>query len=409
MNLKKFTLIMIALICSNYSNAQSWILKAEMNGGRGACQSFTLNNKLYVQGGYVGFSSGYKIDMYMYDPAFNTWTLRNSPSEGNRTGGVAFTINGKAYIALGTKNYLSFSPLPTPLTDVNVFDDVSNSWTIKNAFPDSSREFSASFVINNKAYIVGGSTIASISNEVWEYNPATDVWTQKANLPVPIEATSGFASSTKGYIVGGITTGNIVTSNTYEYNPVSDTWVTKAAFPNATQGGTAFVINNIAYYGMGSDKTLGATGASFPTTFYKYDMAADAWTSASFIFGYQGRLWPISGVINNKAYMGTGYKFQNGEFNFKDFHEMPFAPATINDLDKLALHLYPNPVQNSLILSEQLLDATYKIYNMNGQLIDKGILSTNSIIDVQDIQNGLYSILIQSNKKVYTNTFSILR
>jgi N-acetylneuraminic acid mutarotase len=406
MNLKKFTLAIygITLFCSTIINAQTWVAKAELNApGRGAAQCFTLNDMLYVQGGYAGFTAGYRTDMYMYNPTFNTWTLRNSPIENNRTGGVSFVINGKAYIALGTKNYLNFSPLPTPLTDVNVYDDVNNSWTLKNAFPDSSREFSASFVVNGKAYIVGGSTIAGITNEVWQYTPSTDTWAKKANFPVPIEAASGFASSNKGYIVGGISTGNVVTNNTYEYNPSTDSWTQKATFPASTQGGTAFVIGNEAYYGLGSDKTLGGANASFSQTFYKYNMTSDTWTATTFSFANQGRLWPISGVINNKAYVGTGYKFQSGEFNYKDFLELAFAPIAINNYQSNDFQIYPNPAHDIINIKVDNIDKTYQyhLYDALGKLISFDKLGELTKINIQGLQPGLYLLNISSNGNGY--------
>ena len=68
--------------------------------------------------------------------------------------------------------------------------------------------------------------------------------------------------------------------------------------------------------------------------------------------------------------------------------------------------LYPNPVQT--ILNVKMLDAsdafTYRIFNMVGQTLRNGDLSSTSI-DVQNLQSGVYFIEINNGEEFSTQRF----
>ena len=409
-------LLVIFIITSNISKAQNWIAKANIAQsatGRGAAQTFVLNNKLYVAGGYIGFSSGYTNDMQMYDPASNTWTGKASPSEPNRSSGIAFVINGKAYMGLGAKNFLSFSPPETPLTDLNEYNETSNSWSSKASFPDSGRTASASFVLNNKAYIVGGERGVSglKTSEVWEYNPSTNAWTKKNDFTGGgIAFASTFTIGSKSFLTGGILSDGTISNKTYEYNATADTWTQKANLPISNQGGIAFTIGNDAYYGLGSDKNLGGSGAVFPTTFYKYNSLSDTWTATTHTWSAAGRLWSIAGVINNKAYVGAGYKFASGEFAYKDIFELAFAPNTINEMkiDNNSI-IYPNPAKNQFYVNAKGKEINITIYTSLGQIVKSQIIQEYQAIDISSFQTGNYFVTINSNHQTQYTQLKVVR
>ena len=119
-------------------------------------------------------------------PNGNYWTLKTSfPDIYGRTGAGCFVINGKAYI-FGGKDELSIYK-----KDLWQFDPVANTWTQKTGLNNLQlpRAYVASFVLNNKGYIVGGERATpgptgKELTETWEYDPVNDSWTQKASLPV---------------------------------------------------------------------------------------------------------------------------------------------------------------------------------------------------------------------------------
>ncbi len=99
--------------------------------------------------------------------------------------------------------------------------------------------------MNNKGYIVTGIDNGEYQNDLWEYDPSTDTWTKKRNITnVSDEAYDdeyatitgigkvGFSINGKGYLAtGGQTTG----SEVWEYNPATDLWVQKTSFEGSTR------------------------------------------------------------------------------------------------------------------------------------------------------------------------------
>lgn len=390
-------------VCAQWTNKQP--IPQAQSGRGGACY-FTLNDQLYVLGGYVGFTSGYNADMYAFNPGTNTWTAKTSPTNANRTGGAACTLNGKGYVALGVSAYLSASTTPIYMKDMNSYDATSNTWATKAAFPDSGRIFAASFVLNNKLYVAGGATQSAVSNQLWQYDPVADSWIQKANLPVALESAKGFASATKGYIVGGLNASAVATNKTYEYDPSTDSWTAKADMPLAIQGGTTFVIGSMAYYALGSDKDLGQTGAQFPTAIYQYNMTTNSWSTTSYQFPSAGRMWTVSGVLSGKAYMGCGYKFQSGEFAYKDLYELSFAPNGVASWSEEPEALvYPNPCVNQIVLRTNDAIDQVQILNTNGEVMLKINVSNTNTLDVSKLTPGWYTLQYASKGKTKQATF----
>lgn len=404
--MKKNCSILMVIVFFSTGLCAQWLSKPaipQAQAGRGGANSFVLNNTFYVIGGYVGFTAGYTADMYAYNPSSSSWTTKTAPTEANRTAGIAGTVNNKAYVGLGSSYYLSLSPSPVYLTDLNEYDAVANTWTAKASFPDSGRVFAASFSLNNKIYVAGGSTKSGVSKQLWEYNPASNTWTQKADMPVALEAATGFASSTKGYLVGGLNSTAIATNKTYEYDPVANTWTTKADMPvTATQGGTAFTIANNAYYVLGSDKDLGMSGSVFSKTVLMYSMNTNTWSTTTYQYPGDGRLWPVSGVINNKAYIGCGYKYASGEFAYKDLYELTLAPSAVKDISTVNVPtVFPNPCMDELYINSES-ELAVSLFNLQGEVVLSGICSKTKPLYLFDLVPGTY--LLETIQGEYKNS-----
>ena len=216
-------------------------------------------------------------------------------------------------------------------------------------------------------------------------------------------------ASYEAYVVGGVFSDASLSNKTYEYDATNDTWIAKADLPSVNQGGVAFVVGNDAYYGLGSNKTLGGSGAVFTTTFYKYNATANTWTASPYNWTAAGRLWSVAGVINNKVYVGAGYKYQSGEFAYKDLFELAFTPNGVNDLPKVNPHLfYPNPEKNILFMNTNKNESTVEIYTLTGQLIFSKEEAGTSI-DIKSLASGEYVIVIKNDEGIYKEKLHIVR
>jgi gliding motility-associated-like protein len=280
--------------------------------GRDNYASFAIGDKVYVGMGTAsyGISCGsanthqYK-DWYAYDPSNNSWTkVADFPGVFRYNGYVCFSIGNKGYFGLGySSGYLN---------DFWEYDPSTNIWTRKADLPVQS-SYSVGYSIGNKGYIVGGTTNDPVTNNNiarstihYEYDPTTNTWTSKANLPIGLTAAAGFSIASKGYI--GIGVGNSGYNNDFfSYDPFTDAWSQIASYPKQSkQSAVGFSLGNLGYVIGGNN--------GIPTErkdVYAYDPTSDTWILKT---SYPGNFVSqnLSGgnrqnVVNNKFYFGLGF------------------------------------------------------------------------------------------------------
>lgn len=246
--------------------------------------------------------------------AQNVWTIKTAPT------GSFTARNACAGFAIGTKGYFGTGGAAAGETaDWYEYNQATDSWTQKASFPGGVREAMVCFSIGSKGYVglgdVGGSTAFA---DFWEYNPATDTWTQKANFPGGARTTAvGFSIGTKGYVGCGDAL-PALKKDFWEYNPATDVWTQKANF-----GGTArsdangFSIGTKGYIGIGDDGTV-----PLKSDFWEYNPSTDAWTAKA-NFGGGARTTATAFSLNGLGFMGAG---DNGSVLKKDIWS--WDPAT---------------------------------------------------------------------------------
>ena len=171
----------------------------------------------------------------------------------------------------------------------------ADHWTRKADFPGGARVDAYGFAIGNKAYIGGGGV-----DDLWEYNPTLDTWTQKSNPPFSIGTPwpSGFTIGNYGYVFTD-------SNQLWEYAPLTDSWIRKTDLPGPVRSvASHFVIGNKAYIGGGIYPPY-----SCNSNFYCYDPATNSWTS---IANCPDSFFQTTGfTANNKGYI-TGIWNQSG-------------------------------------------------------------------------------------------------
>ncbi|MES2132739.1 MAG: gliding motility-associated C-terminal domain-containing protein [Bacteroidota bacterium] len=195
-------------------------------------------------------------------------------------------------------------------------------WNRKTDYPNICTE-PAGFSINNKGYIGGGMAMvgSALLTDFWEYDPVTDIWTQKANMPGR-RAALGFNIGSKGYICFGLLNsgGTSISNQLFEYDPVSNIWTQKTPFPvNPRLKAVGFSINNKGYVGTGRDNF-----SVYYDDFWEYDPITDTWIQKANVPGGL-REAAVGFGINNKGYIGTGWNFTQWG-NTRDFWE--YDPVT---------------------------------------------------------------------------------
>jgi N-acetylneuraminic acid mutarotase len=224
---------------------------------------------------------------------------------------LSFSIGTKAYVGLGYDEIAD-----NFVRDFWEWDQMTNIWTRKADPPVSIRKVSlrtryVCFSIGSKGYVeTGGIYRADINfiespSEFWEYDPATDTWTQKGDIPVtPVRnGAVGFSIGTKGYIGLGIKVEGMYNSyynDLWEWDQETNLWTEKADFPGGLRTeAVGFSIGNKGYIGIGS------VGITSSREFWEWDQATNVWTQKA-EFGGDARSAVVAFSIGDKGYIGTG-------------------------------------------------------------------------------------------------------
>src|SRR6266566_6207750 len=141
---------------------------------------------------------------------------------------------------------------------------IVGNWINRFDFDGVGRTNGVSFVIGNFAYITtgyGGSGNVGTNSDrladIWKYNVDNNSWTRMVDLPDTAARSNaaGFATSTKGYIVGGLNRDGITRmKDTWEFDPTANTWTKKTDFTgSARYDAVGFGIGETGYITTGYD------------------------------------------------------------------------------------------------------------------------------------------------------------
>ena len=250
------------------------------------------------------------------------------------------SLNGKLYIMGGQKRENGIMQNSNAVYEYNSMD---NSWRVMpTAMPVYARSFSLTAAYG-KIYLFGGQTSPTMngsfttSNKIYEYNPQTEVWTEKNTLESARYDLSSVLYEGKIYITGGRTSSRGMTT-VETYDPLTNVREAKPPLAQAVYSHFSCVLNNELYifasysqyyqkynkatgtwstftcgsdmpFGMfvvlnGSLYSLGYSGDNYTSlVFYMFSVIDNAWYSY-LAFNYYGHLISVT-ELNNKAYIMT--------------------------------------------------------------------------------------------------------
>ncbi|MEK7765146.1 MAG: hypothetical protein AAB368_02810, partial [bacterium] len=168
---------------------------------------------------------------------------------------------------------------------------------------------------NNRVYIIGGGGGPNITTE---YNPGTDTYAGKLNMPTMRYELSAATVNGKIYALGG-TIGGPALNTVEEFDPVGNTWAAKNSMPTARQQmGVAVVDGRI--YAIGGMDAGGAKSAVVES----YDPATDSWRAESPLT--IARYGLRAGAIRGRLYAAGG---NDGTAATKVLEEGAVAPGML--------------------------------------------------------------------------------
>ena len=238
-----------------------------------------------------GFAGGATNAVYRYDPAANAWVPLATMPTGAYDAGIAYAANtNKIYVFGGV------DPGGNVLVTTQIYDIVSNTWTMGASLPDPAGRYFPSAVYygaNGKIYVMGGFDGATFSeqSQTWEYDPVANTWnTTRANIPVAM-AGAGYSIVGQFIYLAGHWNGGLGSTDHYRYDIVNDAWVSVAPVPVAMYrpasgavGMQTYLVGGGNPFFSGSNPearkqaSMRAPATSYTST-YIYDTTSDSWTT----------------------------------------------------------------------------------------------------------------------------------
>ena len=174
-----------------FSTAQ-WTQKADMPTARSAFSTCVVDGKIFVIGGSLWLEWEEYGDMSistveMYDPETDTWEGKaNMPTV--RSNASVSVVDGKIYAIGGSKIKKiqrpgGFSTESEELPTVEMYDPATDTWTQKADMPTPKK--TKTCVVDGKIYAIGGWSTANEQSQletVEVYDPATDAWAKAQSM-----------------------------------------------------------------------------------------------------------------------------------------------------------------------------------------------------------------------------------
>lgn len=349
--------VLLLLICSlGFSNTYAqgaWAVKDSANGApRSVASSFVLNGEGYILGGLD--NDGFRRKVYSYSFWADDWddelSIGGLSGDGlDRGSACSFAINNKGYICLGQGETNPF------FGDLWEYDPNTETWTQKANFIGSPRRQAVSFVLNNLAYIGTGIDANGLQKDMYRYDPATNIWTQLNDFSGTARKEAvGFSMGNQGYI--GTGDDGVMRNDFWQYQPSSDTWIEKAPLPSAARkGAVGWGQFPSGFVCMGEDVNF-----NYRKDLWEYNYYTDTWTARADYPGPERSNATVF-VLNNFAFVGTGY---NGEFQ-DDFYAY-LRILNVEELPELKVKVYPNPTREMVTIESETDDFNLNIIASNG-------------------------------------------
>ncbi len=193
---------------------QGWELKTQLSTERITVATAVVGNKIYLIGGTLFENVGrgkavrgpYGTSIVeVYDTQTNTWQ-RVADMPTPRHGAKAAVVNGIVFVFGGWNGKdEGFANRKYPVS-VEAYNPRTDTWIPKQDMPVSRVEFGIG-VVDGKIYIIGGAIRRDGGGErigsVDVYNPVTDTWVEGREMPTPREALGVGVVDNRIYAIGG--------------------------------------------------------------------------------------------------------------------------------------------------------------------------------------------------------------
>ena len=366
-----------------------WEQKDSVNGPpKASASAFSLGSIGMVVAGLDEVE--FKRKSYVYSPFQDDWdetaSLGGVFGDGlQRASACGFSIenNGitKGYVTLGQAQTVPF------LNDLWEFDPLTESWTQKADFIGPPRRQAISFVISDKAYVGTGEGLAGLFNDFYVYDSQSNTWDQVTSFPGTARKQAiAFSLAGNGFV--GTGDDGTKRNDFWMYNPQTDEWILKMQFPGVSRSGAcSWSSYPSAFVGTGEGEDF-----TFLRDLYEYNYYTNSWTQRANLPG-PPRKNAISFCINGVGYIGTGY---NNEF-LDDFYAY-YKIADVTELEGNQIQAYPNPAQSFVRFNAGLdVIRSIKLLNITGVTVINEFPKNQSLyeLNILSLPSGKYQVVLE--------------
>jgi N-acetylneuraminic acid mutarotase len=301
------------------------------------------------------------------------------------------------------------------LNEMWQYDQANNSWVQRSPLPGVGRYAASGFAVEGRLFIANGIVSGGTpTNEFWMYDIALDQWTQLQDVPGPARhraaSFSGYYEPTEGgYVVGGADTAFEALADAWRYDLSSGTWTAIAVLPQPRYGADAAIAfdSNLPMF---SGVVVG--GASDADTFhanaYGYDPASDSWVDLGQVLPRATRGGAMASASGGGGWYASlyGTGLDSDLMRRAEVYGTSYA-FSVPELEDAAIRLHPNPVVDHIYITypEGWERAWYSIVDHTGRALRTGQFSDGSTLDVANLANGAYNLVLHSADQRLRATF----
>lgn len=242
--------------------------------------------------------------------------VKKSDLPAERSGATAAVVNEKIYVIGGSSNSVEANKGEKHNTNF-VYDPEIDVWDQRQNMP-TERSGVTTAVVNNKIYVIGGyrdvNNTLTRTNVVEVYDPSTDSWATVKNMPTARSWASAVEYDGKIYVFGGTDNNNKNTAIVEVYDPVLNTWTSKNNMPLPLCGMGVAVENNKIYIIGGWDYK------NYNGFVREYNPFTDSWTQ-------KAPMPEPKQALSVATWLGKIYVFGGYNTTAKDYAEI-YDPIT---------------------------------------------------------------------------------
>lgn len=272
--------------------------------GRASAVAFVIDNKAYVTLGRTTNSNDSLKECWQFTPETQSW-IQKSPFPGDaRVKAMAVVLKGKALIGLGFRPHRGAYE-GGYLNDLWLYNPADDSWSARKPFPSAAVDACVSFVANNCIYVATGFNGFNFTRELWKYDYENDSWIQLNDFPGTHRAGS-VCCATTNHVYYGTGRSSVNFNDWWEYIPTTDKWSKRKALPdNGRTMAVSLNIDNRVFVATGHYVAGSLTGGHLKSDILEYDTNKDEWYIRGNI-PTVGRENAISFTLNGTGYIGFG-------------------------------------------------------------------------------------------------------